>query len=222
MSLKTEMESISDPKILEALECGLDDATAYHRQVGDIHNPGITFKELSELLPPLINRLEMVAMGRGTPEQNFSRICQAVERLPPKLRMYFDSIDPVFCFSEPMDPVISRFEQLAKSLSSMPEDECTKQAEILKGLVRIFQNDMNTPGKGGANKRAKLYVMGISMLARRFKEVLPQHAISDDENSLFYRYVYYWMSERMEIDSSPDRHIKNAIADMKQWREIPL
>ncbi|MGP9533120.1 MULTISPECIES: hypothetical protein [unclassified Halomonas] len=220
MQLSDALE-IKNAHTLHLLTIGLADATGYHHAVGGIHDPGCTFKALREVLATLSTRLAMVAKGTGT--QNAQRIERALAKIPDDTLRLMDTIDPVFYRSMTHKYKESSFRRAALTLTDNPDDVQKALAEQLKGIVLTFLGDMKTPGSGGAKRDARRYIKGIQKLAEWFREALPEHALSDREDTLFYRYVAFWLIECVEWKGTePKRHIQNALADLERWQKVTL
>ncbi|MGJ7456965.1 hypothetical protein [Halomonas sp. RA08-2] len=212
---------IEDAYTLRLLVIGLADATGYHRAVGAIHDPGSTFKALREVLATLATRLAMVAKGTGT--QNARRIELALAKIPHDTLRLMDTIDPAFYRSMPHAPGNSRFSRAALSLTDAPDEAQKALAGQLGGILATFIEDMQAPGAGGARRDARRYIKGIQKLAECFQEALPYHALSDREDTPFYRYVAFWLVECVEWKGAePKRHIQNALADLERWQKVTL
>jgi len=231
--------NIKDNNALDLLADGLIDAASHHQAFNGLYDG--QYKVIKKALVTLSNRLRMVSKGTGT--QNEQRIKTSLSFLPPILLRIMDTIDPDF-YSIKQHPSVtgtkashktksgsyvkyydhvkseiekySHFRVAALTLTDSPDDNQKALALQLDNIVNITMKDLIKPGKGGANKQAKIFNYPILILSEYFKEALPSYEISIYENTMFHDYVVFWMGNFTDWDkeevSSAKRHIQNALA----------
>lgn len=200
---------ITDRDALELLVFGLEDAARYHRQVSDIHAPGITFKAMREAVASLQGALTKIANGKASP-MALSQVRKFLTTAPPKQLQWVD-----VAASQP-------YGSFAPRVAALVEHPDAGAANELLEYLAAFRDAMATPGPGGARKQARRYLMGIQKLAQHFQEALPAHKVSANENSIFYRYAAHWLKHYAMLDASPERHISNALEDISHWGKVSL
>lgn len=207
---------IYDPAALKTLYYGLSDASGVHESVGGIYDAGTTVREMRDALTSLVKALFKIEQGKGSLDVAQASIAKAVALIPPEYLHALDTVTPALFDLPPLDEEKSNFEVIALSLSDISEPERKLRAQDLQGAVSVFLQDIKTPGKGGARRDARHYVAGIMKLADWFSEALPDHAISANENSVFYRYAAWWLENREGMKTDPKRHIKGAVLELKK------
>ncbi|WP_418648791.1 hypothetical protein ACNQFN_10940 [Thauera butanivorans] len=206
---------ISDDRTLKLLESGLHDATGYQAQIGENYCPGISHKEYRQLVNRLRKALQKIKSGCGCQEKALNSVAQILNLLPPEYLGAWDSYD-LELVRQPLamqNPHDSHFEQWARALPRFGKADRSVLAGRLLGLMEKIE--FNECGRGGGRNDARKYIPGIQCLARWFADVLPDCAISTSKDTLFYRYVRYWLNHYMGWKGdSPDRHIGNALLDL--------
>lgn len=214
---------ISDPRTLKLLKSGLDDATGYQDMCGPHYDPGISHKEYRQLVNRLRKALKKIKSGRGCQEKALRSVAQTLNSLPPEYLGAWDSYD-LELVKQPLamqHPHDSHFEQWARALPRFDKADRSVLAGRLLGVMERIE--FNEPGRGRARKDARKYIPGIQCLAKWFRDVLPNCAISESKDTLFYRYVGHWLKHYMNWEGdSPDRHVENALADLQHWKKIGL
>ncbi|AUN94820.1 hypothetical protein [Pseudazoarcus pumilus] len=226
MSARTTLSkllNVTEPRALELLAHGLVAASQRQRFLADLYAPAVTFKEYAANIERLQKGLEKIASGRGDTDRAIRVVRQAISALPPADVEALDSYDR----NTAIKPLAKRhlrdshFEQAIDRLIEQDDSERRASARSLAEIVA--QVELNRPGKGGGSRCAKRFVPAIQELAYWFAEALPNHAISSSENTVFYRYVAYWLQDHGgSTIEFPERHIHAAIEDAKHWRKISL
>jgi hypothetical protein len=217
--------NLNDPRTIEALAFGIEDAKGYQAKLNSVHNHGVTLKEFRETLNRLHNSLAKLARGTAGTNANVKNVKYYLMMIPEDWRALLDTIDRDFYFSEPWHPDRSRFEGIALALGDMSGDHRKAQAERLRAIAGTVLDDIREPGQGGAKMQARRYMLGIQCLANHFQEAMPGHPVTAKRDSLFYRYVLIWMeSAEYAVDQkpTPERHIQNAIDDLGNWKKLCL
>jgi len=198
--------------VVKTLERGLEDATRYQRQLGGIHDPGLSLTEMRKKMQQLRTALDRLAEARGNPETWLRNLEKRLFKIPPKWRQYLDTLDRAFPL--PSGPRASAFEAEARSLHHRPADEVPDAARRLRSIVDVFLSDMRTPGRGNARMQGRRYIKGIEKLAEWFHEALPEYPLSAKPHTRFHAYVRYWLNTCLQDDlEDPERHIRAALAE---------
>lgn len=215
-------DHITDPSIIKILEFGLANANRAEEQLGGIYDDSSTKNEYSEEVRILNNALLKIKKGKGTFEAAFKRIETALSRLPFEDKRALDSTKEFYLQSlDVANYDMSVFETKALSLPDMTEAErIATVSQLIDITHKYYRDGLASDGKEQASKQAGGYIAGIQCLARWFRETLPNQAITYKEGSLFNLYVSYWLKEYQGIDVNPERHIRNAIADLKKWKKL--
>lgn len=213
---------ITDPSIIKILEFGLANANRAHEQLGEIYVDSSTNNEYSEEVRRLNNALLKIKKGKGTFEAAFERVETALSRLPFEDKQALDTTKEFYLQSlDVANYDLSIFETKALSLPDMTEAErIATVSQLIDITHKYYRDGLASDGKEQASKQAGGYVAGIQCLARWFRETLPNQSISYKEGSLFSLYVSYWLKEYQGTDVNPERHIRNAIADLKKWKKL--
>jgi hypothetical protein len=215
-------DHITDQSIIKILEFGLGNANGAQDQLGEIYDDGLTNNEYSEEVRRLNNALLKIKKGKGTFDAAFKSVKTALSRLPLIDKQALDTTKEFYLQSlDVANYDLSIFETKALSLPDMTEAQrIATVSQLIDITQECYSDGLANVGKGHARKQAKRYVAGIQCLARWFRETLPDRAISYKEESLFNLYVSYWLKEYQGIDVNPERHIRNAIADLKKWKKL--
>lgn len=200
-------------ELLSGLLSGLEAARGYQLTYKDFRKPG-TFKAVNEEIPRLHKALEKLAKKRGTPDSALRSIRKAIASIKlycPGALAELDAISDLQ-LTMPVDIERSAFERYIDIILTNPAD--TEKAALLASILTAFIENLKKPGRGGARKQARKYMEGLLELARQFSEALPNHKLSEDQNSLFYRYALYWMTDYMDEEiTDPARHISAALLE---------
>jgi hypothetical protein len=212
---------IKDEKLKELLS-GLEAAQGYQLAYKGFHNPG-TFEAVNEEIPRLHKALMKLASKKGTQKAAIKSITKAVRSIKrdcPGALAELDAISDLQ-LTMPVDIERSAFERHIEIVRNNPSD--TVRADQLASITAAFMESLKKPGRGGARKQAREYMEGLLELARQFSEALPNHKLSEDQNSLFYRYALYWMTDYMDEEiTDPERHIRAALAEYRQNEKISV
>jgi hypothetical protein len=209
------------------LAYGLQDASNVQKQVGHMyHNSGVRNKEFREILERLSSALNKVAKQTADLAGNQSRIRQKLNKLRPAGWLsYFDTLDKQFYnkYEETLYDHDSQFEHLALNLETMPAEQRIATAHELAELVNLAIEDLTTPGRGNARQSARHYIAGIQTLMKWFSETYPDSPISSKRETKFWKYSQIWLNSCEEENFSDcERHIKNAIENLKGWKKLHL
>lgn len=215
-------DHITDLSIIKILEFGLANANRAQEQLGEIYDDSATKNEYSEEVRILNNALLKIKKGKGTFEAAFKRVETALSRLPFEDKRALDATKEFHLQSLDLANYdLSVFETKALSLPDMTEVErIATVSQLIDITHKYYRDGLASDGKEQASKQAGSYVAGIQCLARWFRETLPNRTISHEDGSLFSLYVSYWLKEYQGIDVNPERHIRNAIADLKKWKKL--
>jgi len=220
-----ESMRLTDPRTMQALIAGLDDARIYQSSLQGMHDHGSSHKEFKEAATRLHNALAKLARGTAGTDTNLTNAKTYASIIPKNYRTLLDQQDRDFYFSEPWPPGSTRFEAAIDGLRAMPSTKQQARAERLRGIVESLIDDLAAPGKGGARKEAKRCILGIQCLMQHFREALPDNPITSKTDSLFYRYVVIWMEFAgygTDQKPTPERHIQNAIDLLGDSKKVSL
>ncbi|MBE0471441.1 MAG: hypothetical protein IBX55_18270 [Methyloprofundus sp.] len=207
--LKASLPDLTDDQY-QLLNFGLVDADQCLKMVGDLYDPGLTVKEIREELERVKKNLINAQQAKNAQLWQ-ARLIKALDYLPRSVLLILDTYDREIFSEKPLGG--SGFKELAMRL---PNEQVFN---VLFSALEALQAEIITPGKGNARKQAKRFIPAIHCLARWFKDVLPNSAISADEKSAFYRYVALYLEKHIGA-TDPGRHIKNAIQDYSNWKQI--
>lgn len=215
-------DHITDPSIIKILEFGLANANQDQEQLAGIYDDSSTNNQYAEEVRRLNNALLKIKKGKGTFDVAFTSLKTALTRLPLEDKQALDATKEFYLQSLDVAKYgVSIFETKALSLPDMTEAERIATASQLIDIThKCYSDSLANVGKEQARKQALRYVAGIQCLARWFRETLPSRTISYKEGSLFSLYVSYWLKEYQGIDVNPERHIRNAIADLKKSKKL--
>lgn len=219
--------NVADEKALVTLEHGLVDATGYHVQVGHLSSPGIALKELSQQVEGIRNLLRKIARNTASTEQNIKQVSRKIRGLPSHIVEEIENNHIEFA-RRSLDEITDDYYQavddfrlesstlIHRIVDKFPDDakagiDLKPEALLLADVFNTYLSGIKTPGKGGLRQQAKQQKQGIICLARWFKDALPDHPLSSKENSIFSRYVIYWMKFSLNIELPAGENIKRRI-----------
>lgn len=198
---------VSDPKILQLLVFGIEDAKGYWEKVGEIADPGVGVKDIRATLESMRGALRK--MARGTVTSAATRQLEIAAKMLPRLHMRVLGQYG----GDPIDAELT--------LAAMLESPSAVAAQRLLACVDGLLGDLVSPGRGNSRRQAKTYAMGIDKLAQWFGETLPRHAVSANPQSKFYAYCECFL-EHVGHQGDASRHIEKALEIRSGWVKVPL
>ncbi|MGY6549603.1 MAG: hypothetical protein ACXIU7_11460 [Roseinatronobacter sp.] len=191
----------NDGAKIDALVWGFEDARGYHRQLGTLSDPGVTFNQVTREMQTIAGRLRMILEGRGDLALQVRRILQhegrgRFETLDVFYRDLFGEDDDFFLYF-PIEAQrrggrmvqVTRFARMADLLGRDLEFITRRRlAGQMHMAVQAYLEDMREPGKGAGNRRASRHRYAVMMLARHFTETTGKAASSKDDSD-FSKYV---------------------------------
>lgn len=199
---------------LAQLAEGLRIATDCQRAYSNLCPRGTSLKGAREDVSRAHRALRKLAEGRGAQDAALRSLRAALEsmkRFNPGVLPELDATADLQ-LQFPVDIDRSAFERCVGLVHSATSDERPALAGRLAEVTGDFLANIREPGRGGARKQARQYWDGLRELARRFTEAMPDHTVSADPGSVFYRYATHWLTHEMgACVSDPERHIQHAL-----------
>lgn len=206
-----DMGGINDPFTLQMLIWGMEDAASYHNQAHGIYDPTITIREYEQALISLQKALLKLKHGKGTLGAIERTVIRALSEIPDVYLHSLDTHSPYLMNLEPQSLDMSNFEFLLRELIKNETSLPSGTLNALLFSVNDALGNIRRPGKGRARRDASKYVAGILCLIEWFKEALGDHPISSKPDSIFSRYVCFWLTYYMNDEKGDvSRHIKLA------------
>lgn len=200
--LKDEFD-VSDRQIQELLS-GLHEAHGYHKDMGAMYFSEISIKDY---------------------KSNICKAHDAIKRLNASLSSLPDSnklvIDDYYRQANESDMMMINLADGVMLQTGEPVSGFQQVAQRMEKALKLAEENVRTPGAGGAKRTGKEYIAAIEMLARWFSDVFPENKVSATPNTPFYRYAQLWFRCFVDLDDN-DKDIRRHIANTLNHPHVTL